>query len=398
MVKLCKLGEIFKITSGGTPSRKKSEYFLRGDIPWVKTGDLKNKYVEFANEMLTKQGLANSSAKLFPRDTVLIAMYGATIGATSIMKISAATNQACAAFLPSKEVLPVYLYYFLLSSKRSFVSKGVGGAQPNISATILKSIKIPLPPLPIQQKIARVLDQADALRQRHRQIIHHYDQLAQSVFLDMFGDPVKNPKEWEIEKLGCFGNWRSGGTPSRKNSEYFKGNIPWLSSGELESMFLSSSNEHITEAAIKNSAASIVEPPYSLMLGMYDTAALKSTINTIACTCNQAIAFAKLDSERANVVFLYYLIQIGKEHYRRLQRGVRQKNMNLSMIKAMPVLHPPLALQNQFAEIIQTIEAQKQRQQQVLAQSEALFQSLLQRAFRGELFAEEKTDQQMKMF
>lgn len=100
----------------------------------------------------------------------------------------------------------------------------------------------------------------------------------------------------------------------------------------------------------------------------------------------------------ANTVFLYYLIQVGKEHYRRLQRGVRQKNMNLSMIKSMPVLSPPLSLQNQFATIIQRVETQKQRQQAELAKSEELFQSLLQRAFRGELFTQEKKIQQMDMF
>ena len=297
-------------------------------------------------------------------------------------------------------LFPKYAYYFFNSNyfKKQLpriTNKSVN--QASFSVTKLKELKIPLPPLPIQQKIAQVLDRADALRQRNRQIIRHYDQLAQSVFLEMFGDPVKNPKGWEVKKLQNLGSWRSGGTPSRKKPEYFKGSIPWLSSGELEDIFCSKSNEFINTAAIENSAASIIKP-YSLLLGMYDTAALKSTINTVECSCNQAIAFAKIDSEKANTVFLYYLIQIGKKHYRRLQRGVRQKNMNLSMIKAMTVLAPPLPLQNQFAQIIHRIEAQKQQQQQALAKSEELFQSLLQRAFKGELLAEAKTNPQMEMF
>ena len=301
----------------------------------------------------------------------------------------------------SKEVYPKYLHYILFATHRIgvtnlFQNKTTGILNLQLNRYIQK-IKIPLPPLPIQQKIAQVLDRADVLRQRNRQIIRHYDQLAQSVFLEMFGDPVKNPKGWEVKKLQNLGSWRSGGTPSRKKPEYFKGSIPWLSSGELEDIFCSKSNEFITKAAIENSAASIIKP-YSLLLGMYDTAALKSTINTVECSCNQAIAFAKIDSEKANTVFLYCLIQIGKKHYRRLQRGVRQKNMNLSMIKAMPVLAPPLNLQNQFAQIIQRIEAQKQQQQHALAKSEELFQSLLQRAFKGELLAEAKTNPPMEMF
>jgi len=191
-----KLGKVFRITSGGTPSRKNLAYFSEGDIPWVKTGDLKSKYLNKASEVISKLGLENSSAKLFPKDTVLIAMYGATIGATSILKIEAATNQACAAFLPNEHILPEYLYYYLLSSKDQLVQKGVGGAQPNISATILKDFEIPLPPLPVQKKIAKVLDKADALRQYDRQLLEKYDQLAQSVFLDMFGDVSLRGTKW----------------------------------------------------------------------------------------------------------------------------------------------------------------------------------------------------------
>jgi len=115
---------------------------------------------------------------------------------------------------------------------------------------------------------------------------------------------------------------------------------------------------------------------------MYDTAALKSTINKVECSCNQAIAFAKLDDNRANTVFIYYFIQYGKDFLRRMQRGVRQKNMNLSMIKDLKIFLPPIELQNSFAEIIKQIETQKKLTQQSLQKSEDLFQSLLQRAFK----------------
>jgi type I restriction enzyme S subunit len=90
---MAKLGELYSITSGGTPSRKHPEYFEDGTISWVKTGDLKDKYLYITDEKITQKALDNSSAKLYPAETVLIAMYGATIGATSILKIDAATNQ-----------------------------------------------------------------------------------------------------------------------------------------------------------------------------------------------------------------------------------------------------------------------------------------------------------------
>src|SRR5690606_14300825 len=106
-----KLGEIYKITSGGTPSKSKSEYYRDGTIPWVRTADLKEKYLTHVDGRITERALEETSVKLFPKGTVLIAMYGATIGACSILNIDAATNQACAAFLPSKEVDNSFLYY-----------------------------------------------------------------------------------------------------------------------------------------------------------------------------------------------------------------------------------------------------------------------------------------------
>ena len=127
-----KLGDIFEIGSGGTPSKSHPEYY-GGDIPWVKTGDLKNEYLYEVEDFITEEGLKNSAAKVYEADTVLIAMYGATIGATSILKINACTNQACAAIKKNEQVIPEYLYYFLRSKKKKFVKDGVGGAQPNIS-------------------------------------------------------------------------------------------------------------------------------------------------------------------------------------------------------------------------------------------------------------------------
>ena len=122
-IKICRddmkttLGDVFEIGSGGTPSKTKAEYY-GGDIPWVKTGDLKEEYLYSVEDYITEEGLKNSSAKMYESGTVLIAMYGATIGATSILKFDACTNQACAAFKPCKDVMPEYLYYFLKSKKK----------------------------------------------------------------------------------------------------------------------------------------------------------------------------------------------------------------------------------------------------------------------------------------
>lgn len=184
------------------------------------------------------------------------------------------------------------------------------------------------------------------------------DDNVKSRFMEMFGDPINNSKGWKKVKLETLGEWKTGGTPSRSNPEYFKGEIPWLSSGELNNKYCFESNEHITEEAISNSATKLIKKG-SLLLGMYDTAALKSTINMIECTCNQAIAYSKLSSELVNTVYVYYCIQIGKDYYKSLQRGVRQKNLNLTMVKELEIILPILELQNQFADFVNQVDKLK---------------------------------------
>ena len=198
---MARLGDIFTITSGGTPDKKKSEYYANGTIPWVKTGDLKNQYVQTGIECITEEGLNNSSAKLFPPNTVLVAMYGATIGACSILPYEASTNQACAAFLPNEKVMPTYLYYFLSSKKEQFIKDGVGGAQPNISAGYLKNVHFDLIPMQQQNNMVRTLDKVSELIALRKEQLAKLDQLVKSRFIELFGDPITNPMGWKLHRF-----------------------------------------------------------------------------------------------------------------------------------------------------------------------------------------------------
>lgn len=142
---LVKLGDVAKWSSGGTPSRTKKEYY-GGDIPWFKTGELKGGILVSAEENITELGIKKSSAKLFPKGAIAIAMYGATIGKTAVFGIEGATNQACAVAVAHPCLNNNYLHYYLKSEKQNFIDKGKGGAQPNISQTVIKQHPIPLPP------------------------------------------------------------------------------------------------------------------------------------------------------------------------------------------------------------------------------------------------------------
>ena len=201
-----------------------------------------------------------------------------------------------------------------------------------------------------------------------------------SRFNELFGDPVLNEMGWDKHALKEFGIWKSGGTPKRNEKEFFRGNIPWITSGELEHKYIENSFEKISEKAIECSSAKIIEKG-SLLLGMYDTAGLKSSINTRLMSCNQAIAFAKLDDKITNTIYVYYVIQNLRSMLLNQQRGVRQKNFNLSMIKNIFIPLPPLSLQNEFADLVAQVDKSQLAIQKSLEELETLKKSLMQEYF-----------------
>lgn len=160
--KVKKIIDIANTTSGGTPSRAKKEYYENGIYPWVKTGELYNKYISKTEEYITEDALKKSSAKLVPEGAVIIAMYGATIGKLSIAKRSVTTNQACCSIICNNNICyNEYLYYRLNFEKENIINLGAGGAQPNISQDIIKNYKLAIPTRGEQQRIVLILSELD---------------------------------------------------------------------------------------------------------------------------------------------------------------------------------------------------------------------------------------------
>ncbi|HBH11591.1 MAG TPA: restriction endonuclease subunit S [Clostridiales bacterium] len=154
-----RLGEIGIWSAGATPLRSNSKYYKDGTIPWVRTGDLNDGLILEAPEFITDLALRETSVKLQPVGTVLIAMYGATIGKIGVLGIEATTNQACCGCNLYSGVLNWYLFYYLMSHKQNFINQGVGGAQPNISREKIVVNLLPLPPLAEQQRIVQRLEE-----------------------------------------------------------------------------------------------------------------------------------------------------------------------------------------------------------------------------------------------
>ena len=162
------IGSLFKTGSGGTPNKAHKDYYVGGNIPWLRSGEVNKKYIDNTEMYITQKGLDNSSAKWFPVDTVLVAMYGATAGQVGILKVSSTTNQAVCGIFPDEDFIPEFVYYSLLRAQKELVSKATGNAQPNISQIKVKDTLIPDIPSEEQRVIVSSLDTLDSAIKRQQ--------------------------------------------------------------------------------------------------------------------------------------------------------------------------------------------------------------------------------------
>lgn len=372
------------IRTGKTPPTSQTKYF-EGEVNWYTPGDLDlGKYLTKSRRTLTQLAFDDKKAVIFPKDTLLIGCIG-DIGKIGITTDLCSSNQQLTGLYPNEKADVSYLYYWFRGNKKTLESTSNNAVVPILNNRTLETIKIPLPPLPQQQKIANILDAADALRQKDKALLAKYDELTQALFLDMFGDPVSNPKGWDKVKLEEISKISSGSTPSRENESYYDGEIPWVKTGEVNGKVIYNTSEHISEEALKNSSCKLY-PIGSLIIAMYGQGKTRGQIGMlgIEATTNQACGVLS-PSNKMNFNFLFHLLQLNYEDLRSLGRGGNQPNLNSGLLKNYIIFNPPIKLQNQFAERVQVIEQQKAIAQKSLEKSEALFNSLLQKAFKGEL-------------
>lgn len=191
-----KLGNVCKTGAGGTPLKSHKHYYDGGTIPWIRSGEVNNRNITESELKITQQGLDNSSAKLFPPQTVVIAMYGATAGQVGILNFECATNQAVCGILPNDNFIPEFIYYFFLKFKDELIAQAVGNAQPNISQAKIKNTLIPIISVEEQKQIVAILDKAfaaiDQAQANIEKNIYNAKELFQSklnqVFIEKLGD------------------------------------------------------------------------------------------------------------------------------------------------------------------------------------------------------------------
>lgn len=334
---IVKIGEFAETTSGGTPLKGKEEYWLNGTIPWIKSGEVAQGYVFEAEEKITELALKNSSAKILPANTVLVAMYGATAGQVGLLKFEASTNQAVCGILPNEKYLPEYLYYVLKSKKEELVLLSSGGAQPNISQGIIRNFLIPLPPLAHQRALVAQIEQWQKVADGARQVVQHYK------------PHIEVAEDWERVRLGEVAEFKSGGTPSKSNPEFWNGSIPWISSKDMKSDEIFDSQDKISQLAIEASATKLL--PVDSILCVVRSGILQHSF-PVALTksevaFNQDITGIVCNSQKCLPQFIFYFLKISEKSILEtgVKSGVTVQSLQSGFLKNLEIPLPPLPIQ-----------------------------------------------------
>ncbi len=394
--KIKRIEEIAKTTSGGTPSRTKKEFY-NGEVLWVKSGELDDNYIIDTEEKITQNAIKNSSAKLFPKETILMAMYGATVGKTAILKKEATTNQAVCGILPNEDNFNnEFLRFQLIFKREDFLKQRYGGAQPNISQTIIKTFEVILPPLPEQRKIAHVLSTVQKAIEQQDNLIRTTTELKKALMQKLFTEGTRGehqketeiglvPESWEvvkIEKLILKTKIRYPGKEPDKEFIYVD-----VSSVSNEFFRIENTSKILGKEA-PSRARKIIQD------GDLIFATVRPTLKRIAKIsqdyhnqiCSTGYCVIKPDPDKLIQEYLYQYLQTDFfiEKIEKLQRGASYPAVRDSDVKGIYIPLPKLTEQK---EIGITLNILDQRNNILISKKQtltALFKTLLHELMTGQ--------------
>jgi len=360
-----KLGDVADISSGGTPSRTNVSYW-NGNIPWISTNQIDFNTIIDADEKITESGLKNSSAKIFPKGTLLMAMYGQgkTRGKVALLGIAASTNQACGAIIPNEKILSSsYLSQNLSNRYDEIRNMSNQGGQENLSGTIIKSIDLTFPKLPEQCKLANLFVVIDKKISTHKKKKGILEQYKKNIMKQLFTKELRFKDEdgseftdWEEIKLGEICEIaKSGGTPTSTNREYYNGDIPFLSISDmtLQGKYLNYTSSFISKKGLENSSSWIV-PINSIIYSMYASVGFVA-INKIQLATSQAVLNLIL-KEGYNIEFVYYaLVEFQSKLAKFITTGT-QGNVNAMTVKGFQIQVPCILEQSKIATFLSSLD------------------------------------------
>ncbi|MEM7245919.1 MAG: restriction endonuclease subunit S [Acidobacteriota bacterium] len=385
-----------KVTKGATPTTLGYK-FVESGIPFVRVQNLVDGKVDMSREPLFIDSETHSALRRSQiQDGDLLISIAGTIGRSAIVDVASSLNcnQAVAIVRFNGSVDRGYVVHWLATSDalRQMNAKGVTGTITNLSLAQIKSLQLPLPPLAEQKRIAAILDAADALRAKRRESLVQLDALLQSTFLDMFGDPVTNPMGWDVGRLADVVERLDGGknvAQSETETEYRVLKVSAVTSGQYrpeESKYLPADFE-VPESYLVRKG--------DLLISRANTAELIGATAYVWDTPQRIVLPDKIwkivwkEEAEVEPLFVYQI-----SHTAAFRRALSSrasgtsgsmKNIAKPKLLGLRIPLPPQGLQRRFAAIVESVERQKMSQRAHLAELDALFASLQQRAFRGEL-------------
>lgn len=386
------LEDVCSIQSGGTPSRGTDSYW-GGSIPWAKISDLEasgDGYISDTEEHISEEGLEAIRGRIFDDGTLLFAMYG-SVGKAAIVRGSVSTNQAILGIKPDASQLDLnYLKFWLRSQQDKFDQDAQGVAQKNLSAGYVRSLEIPLPPLPEQKRIAAILDKADAIRRKRQQAIQLADDFLRAVFLDMFGDPVTNPKGWNEIVLKDIADIRSGVTKGKKIDPSTAITLPYMRVANVQDGYLSLDDiQEITVSPADAGKCKLVAGDILLTEGGDpDKLGRGHVWNNEVPNCihqNHIFSVRVKDPSLIRPEFLSAQIasQRGKRYFLKVGKQTTGiATINKTVLSEFEPFIPPVEIQDRYISIRNVISELKAKSP---TENMGVFESISQRAFSGQL-------------
>ena len=382
-----KLGDVCKTSAGGTPLKSQKKYYDNGTIPWLRSGEVCKRDINESELFITNEGLASSSAKLFPPETVLVAMYGATAGQSGILRFECSTNQAVCGLLPSKKVIPEFLCYYFINSKDYLVGQAVGNAQPNISQMKIKDLRIPLPPLETQARIVSIVDSAFADIERARanaeKNLKNARELFDSYLNKVFSQRGEGWKETTLGESCEFSNGKAHEKSIDENGVFIVVNSKFISQAGA---VVKRTNELKHPLNIGDIAMVMSDVPNGKALAkcFIVPEENKYSLNQRICSIKSDLFFTQ---------FLYYQLNRNPFLLAFDNKG-SQANLRKDEILSCPLWLPSIEKQQEISSKLDSLmnhtDSLLDAYNNKLASLDELKQSLLQKAFSGELTEEDE--------
>ena len=378
-----KLGEIFNLQMGKTPDRHSPKFWNEGTEPWISIADLTkcNKYIENTAEKITATAVDESGIKIIPKNTVIMS-FKLSIGKVAITPKEMYSNEAIMSFI-DKGVLkiePVYLYYLLMHKDwDTGTNKAV--MEKTLNKASLSQMTVNIHGYSEQLEIIKALDAASSIIAARKQQLTELDNLIKARFVEMFGDPVSNPKDWNVEPLGKRCGIITGNTPPRSEPENYGKYIEWIKSDNINTpfTFITKAQECLSEAGFEK--CRFVEAGSILMTCI---AGSIDCIGNVAVT-DRRVAFNQqinaIVPEQDEVLYLYWLIQISKPMIHRTINMALKGILSKSQLSEIVFPFPPITLQEQFAAFVEQTDKSKVAVQKALDEAQLLFDSLMQKYF-----------------